>query len=160
MTNFHLRYGIKKSCIWEKPSPSTNANSSTDTQKNTSIFCQKHFFFKWQGVLPAEGEIPCRGASIALRKVLLVQKFLGYITYFFLTTIYIIGSSPLFLKCAEEFQIDVGIFFISKIIKMYNLVISIILANKTPKVSQIMGFFSGKAGNIQDFLKSFFLEKS
>ena len=58
------------------------------------------------GVPPAEGEIPCKCASIALRKVLACPEIFVCITYFFLTTTYIKGSLPFFLKCVEEFQID------------------------------------------------------
>ena len=84
-------------------------------------------------------------------KLWLVQKFLGCITYFFLTTIYLIGSLAFFLKCAEEFQIDLGIFFISKIIKMYNLIITITLAKETTKVSQVMGLFLEKLETFKTF---------
>ena len=64
------------------------------------------------GGTPAEGEIPYRCASIALRKVLACPTNFGVYNIFFLTTTYLIGSLPFFLKCAEEFQIDLGIFFI------------------------------------------------
>ena len=39
---------------------------------------------------------------------------------------------------------------------MFNLVISITLANKAPRVSQIMSLFLEKTRNIQDLLESFF----
>ena len=44
-----------------------------------------------------------------------------------------------------------GNLFISKIIKMYNLVISKNLANKTPKVSQLMGLFLEKLETFKTF---------
>ena len=47
-----------------------------------------------------------------------------------------------------------NLFFISKIIKMYNLVISITLANKTKKFPKLLAF-SGKANNNKYFLESF-----
>ena len=74
---------------------------------------------------------------------------------FCLTTKYWIGSLPFFLKCVEEFQIDLGIFFISKIIKMHNFVISKTLANKAPKVSRIMGLFLEKLKTFITFRKLF-----
>ena len=47
-----------------------------------------------------------------------------------------------FLKCEEEFQIDLG---------MLNLVISITLENKAPKVSQIIGLFMEKLDTFKTF---------
>ena len=92
-------------------------------KKNMQAFFAKNIFFlNLQGVPPAEGEIPCSCASIALWKVVACPEFFGGFPNF----TYLIGSLLFFLKIAEEFPTDMGIFFyIKKIIKMYDLVISI-----------------------------------
>ena len=107
-------------------------------KKHTSIFC---YFFYISGYPQHREKYLASVLALFFGKFWLVQKCLRCITYFCLTTTYLIGSLPFFLKCVEEFQIDMGIFCISKITKMCNLVISINCANKAPKVSQFFGFF-------------------
>jgi hypothetical protein len=76
-------------------------------KKNIQAFFAKNIIKKIGRGYPRQREKYLAGALAMLSgKFWLVQKFLGCITYFFLTTTYLIGSFSFFLKCAEEFQID------------------------------------------------------
>ena len=92
---------LKKNCIREKKSLSTNANKH---------FLPKTLRKKLAGGTPSRGRNTLQ-ASITLRKVLACPTNFGVYNKFFLTITYLIGSLPFFRKCAEEFQIDLGIFF-------------------------------------------------
>ena len=107
----------KKSRLREKQSLSTNANRSTDSEKNTRIFCQELFKKIGRGYPRQRAKYLAGALALLFRKFWLVQKFLGCITYFFLTTTYLKGSLPFFLKCAEEFQINLGIVLYQKLSK-------------------------------------------
>ena len=73
--------------IREAPSLLTNAERSTDTKRNIQVFfAKKKFKMKksWQRVPPAEGDLPCKFASIALRKVLACPEIFGAYKIFLL----------------------------------------------------------------------------
>ena len=109
-----------------------------------------------QGVPPAQEEKPFKCASIALQKVLACAIFFWMYNIFFPNYHISYWLFALFLEMSIGISNrSSNLFYIKKIIKKFNLVISITLANKTQKVSELMGFISGKARNIQDFLKSF-----
>ena len=146
----------KESRIQETLSLSTNANRSTATERNIQEFFAKIIIKKkWQWVPPAEGEIFCKCASIALQKVLACPEI--FVVYnIFLPNYHM--SYRLFAffpeMCGGISNKSRNIFFISKVIKIFNLVISITLANKEPKVSQIMGLFLEMLETIKTFCQS------
>ena len=147
MTNLNLRKRIKKkSCIWETPSLLTNADRSTDTEtKHKSIFCwKKNLNKKMAGGTPAEKEILCKCASIALRKVLACQEILVVYSMFLPNNHISYRLYALFAEMCGGISNRSGNLFYIKNYQMHNLVTSITLANKAPKGSQIMGLFLEK----------------
>ena len=65
-----IRYDQLPSQIRNKKNPAYGRNKVSRPMHIEAFFVKKTFFKRWQGVPPAEGGIPCRCASIALRKIL------------------------------------------------------------------------------------------
>ena len=113
---------------------------------------KKIFEKNWQGVHLAEGEIPCRCANIALRNNLACPEIFGVYNIFFHNYHISYRLFAFFSEISRRISNRSGIFFcIYKIIKMNNLVVSITLAKKTPKVSQVMGLFLEKLETFKTF---------
>ena len=121
-------------------------------KKNIQAFLARNIFRKkWQGVHPEEGEIPCRCANIALRKNLACPEIFGVYNVFFHNYHISYRLFDFFPETCRRISNRSGNLFYIKIIKMYNLVISITLAKKTPKVSQVMGLFLEKLEKFKTF---------
>ena len=104
---------------------------------------------------PRQREKYLAGALALLSgKFWLFQKFLGCITYFFPKYHVSYRLYAFFPEMCRGIS-NRSCNFLSKIIKTYILVISITLAKKNTKSFSNYWLVSGKARNIQDFLKSF-----
>ena len=91
-------------------------------KKHTSMFCQKKSKRKIGRGYPLQREKYLAGALVfVLGKFWFVQKFLGCITYFFLTTINLTGSLPFFPEKCRGISNRSGNLFYIKNINMYNL---------------------------------------